>query len=167
MELVEILKKAMQGEMDGYYHYSNAATLTEDEKAKKIFQNLAAEEKKHFKLLKDWEEFILKKESKFDFKNIKKEEKMVFSSESPIFSAEFKKKIREKHFELSAISIGMLLEQTSIDFYRKWFEETKEEEIKEFLLELVKWEEGHLEALNRQKKFFLESAWSNAHFEPF
>lgn len=167
MDIIEILKKAMQGEMDGYYHYSNAAILTEDEKAKKIFQNLAEEEKEHFKMLKDWEESNFKKDTSFDFKKIKKIEKIQFSGESPIFSLEFKKKIREKHFELSAISIGMLLEQTSIDFYRKWSEETKEEEIKEFLLELVRWEEGHLEALNRQKKFFLESTWSNAHFEPF
>lgn len=167
METIEILRKAMQGEMDGYYHYSNAAILTEDEKAKSIFKNLAEEEKEHFKMLKDWEESNFKKDASFDFKKIKKVKKFQFSGESPIFSTEFKKKIRERHFELSAISIGMLLEQKSIDFYRKWSEETKEEEIKEFLLELVKWEEGHLEALNRQKKFFLESAWSNAHFEPF
>lgn len=167
MDLIEIFKKAMQGEMDGYYHYSNAAITTEDEKAKSIFKSLAEEEKKHYKFLSDLFLFQQKKLPSFDFGKINKEGKLKFSGESPIFSIEFKKKIREKHFEMSAISIGMLLEQTSIDFYRKWAEEIKESDVKEFLLELAKWEEGHLEALNKQKKFFLESLWSNAHFEPF
>lgn len=167
MELSEIIKTAMQGEMDGYYHYSNAAITTEDEKAKEIFQKLAEEEKKHYKILSEWLQFTNKEIPSFDFKKIKEEEKMKFSGESPIFSTDFKKKIREKNREISALSIGMLLEQTSIDFYRKWAEEISEEEPKEFLKELARWEEGHLEALNKQKKFFMESLWSNAHFEPF
>jgi len=167
MDLIEIIKKAMEGEMDGYYHYSNAAITTEDEKAKAIFQGLAKEEKKHYEILKNWLDFVNGKETSFNFKKIKEEEKLQLSGESPIFSAEFKKRIREKNLEMSALSIGMLLEQTSIDFYRKWAEETEEGEAKEFLKELAKWEEGHLEALNKQKKFFLESLWSNAHFQPF
>lgn len=167
MELKEIIQKAMEGEMDGYYHYSNAAIITEDEKAKAIFQGLAKEEKRHYEILKNWLDFYNGIESFFDFKKIKEEERLQFSGESPIFSIEFKKRIREKHLEISALSIGMLLEQTSIDFYRKWAEETENTEAKEFLMELAKWEETHFNALNKQKKFFLESIWSNAHFEPF
>lgn len=167
MELSEIIKTAMQGEMDGYYHYSNAAISTEDSKAKEIFNMLAEEEKKHYKMLNEWLKFNQKEIPSFDFKQIKEEEKIKFSGESPIFSEEFKKRIREKHLEMSALSIGMLLEKTSIEFYRKWSEEVEEKEAKEFLEELAKWEEGHLEALSRQKKFFTESLWSNAHFEPF
>ncbi|MEJ5166046.1 MAG: ferritin family protein [Thermoanaerobaculia bacterium] len=167
MELSEIIKTAMQGEMDGYYHYSNAAISTEDEKAKEIFQGLAEEEKKHYKILSEWLQFTQKEITSFDYNKIKEVEKLKFSGESPIFSEEFKKKIREKHLEMSALSIGMLLEKTSIDFYRNWAEKVEEKEAKEFLEELAKWEEGHLEALNKQKRFFTESLWSNAHFEPF
>lgn len=167
MEISEIIRKAMEIEMDGYYHYSNASITTEDEKAKEVFQKLAEEEKKHFKILKEWEDFLSDPSSAFDYNKIKKEERLQLSGESPIFSNEFKKRIKEKNIEISALSIGMLLEQNSINFYRGWAEKTEDENAREFLLELVKWEESHLEALQKQMKFFQETFRLNARFEPF
>ncbi len=167
MEKMEVLKKALQGEMDGFYHYSNAALNTSDERAKKIFEILAQEEKLHYEFLLKYFNFLTDKEEKVDLLKFKGEKRYNFSGESPIFSEDFKKKIREKHIEISALSIGMVLEQNSIEFYMKLEEKEEDPDTKEFLKELISWEENHLDALAKQKRFFMESYWSNAHFEPF
>ena len=89
------------------------------------------------------------------------------SGPSPIFSEEFKTRIREKHFEMSALSIGMTLEQNGINYYSEMEKKADIPELKKLLHFLVQWEESHLEALSAQAKFFQESYWQGAHFSPF
>ena len=89
------------------------------------------------------------------------------SGPSPIFSEDFKGRLKGRHFELSALSIGMTLEQNSITFYRDMEKKAGDPELKKLAAYLVKWEQSHLDALSIQSNIFQEENWQEAHFAPF
>jgi rubrerythrin len=71
-------------------------------------------------------------------------------AESPIFSKEFKDSIKEKHFEISTLSIGMKLEAESAKFYRDFADQADNKELSDFLLYLADWETDHYIKLKDQ-----------------
>jgi rubrerythrin len=162
---IEGLKIALQTELNGIQFYKMAAEKTEDKKGKEVFKMLANDEVKHFEELKKhfrsltssnkWAPSITLGEASF-----------MFTGESPIFSEELKSRVKEKHFEMSALSIGALLESNSIDFYRKMKEQTEDPTAKELFTRLQKWEQKHLEAITRQLDVLKEEYWAEQHFAP-
>lgn len=90
----------------------------------------------------------------------------MFEGKSPIFGDEFKNRIKEKHFEVTALSIGALLETSAIEFYRKMKEETDDATARELFEHLQNWEKGHLEAISKQLDLIKEEHWQEMHFEP-
>jgi rubrerythrin len=161
---IENLKIALQTELNGIHFYKMAAEKTEDKKGKKVFKMLANDEIKHFNELKRHHNSLI--ESDKWATSISLGESSLFEKESPIFSAELKSRIKEKHFEMSALSIGALLESNSIDFYRKMKEQTDEAVAKELFEKLQKWEQGHLEAITKQLTVLKEEYWAEQHFTP-
>jgi len=155
---------ALQTELNGIQFYKMAAEKTEDEKGKKVFKILSNDEIKHFDILqKNYSSLI---ESDNWAASISLGESSVFEGESPIFSEELKFRIKEKHFEVSALSIGALLESNSIDFYRKMKESVDDPKAKKLFSELQEWEEGHLEAITKQLDLIKEEYWAEQHFTP-
>jgi rubrerythrin len=67
---------------------------------------------------------------------------------------------------MSALSIGALLEKNSIEYYRKYAEQSENEEVKKLFSYLIEWEQGHLKALITQQKYLKEAYWENARFFP-
>ena len=57
-ERLEIYKIAMDMERRGYEFYSRAASKATDERARALFEFLAAEETKHFQIIQDTHDFI-------------------------------------------------------------------------------------------------------------
>ena len=163
-KLLEILSNAMQVEIDGYHFYKLASEKTKDEKGKEVFLSLAEDEKKHYQILKGQYE-QLRKTGGVEFRD-KKVEFFKSDSPSPIFSEDFRKRIKDMHFEMSALSIGALLEKNSIEYYRKSAKESENEEIQKLFSYLVEWEEEHLKALITQQRYLKESYWEEARFFP-
>ena len=65
MDLKDVLKKAIQGEIEGRELYKAAAEKSEDEKAKEVFAFLAEEEDAHISALQSiFKSYIDNKESK-------------------------------------------------------------------------------------------------------
>ncbi|MEO0185884.1 MAG: ferritin family protein, partial [candidate division WOR-3 bacterium] len=140
------------------------AEKTTDIKGKEVFKSLAQDEIKHFNELKKQYDHLLK-ENVWLFK-IELGNPSSLVGESPIFNEEIKTRIKEHHFEMSALSIGALLESNSIDFYRKMKEESDEPAAKELFGQLQKWEEKHLEAITKQMNILKEEFWADAQFSP-
>ncbi len=161
-KIIEGLKKALQTELNGIQFYKMAAEKTEDEKGKQVFKMLANDEIKHFNILQKNYSSLLKLDKWAS--SISLGESSVFEGESPIFSEEFQSRINEKHFEVSALSIGALLESNSIDFYRKMKENVSEPKAKKLFSELQKWEQGHLEAITKQLNLLKEDYWAEQKF---
>ncbi len=158
------IKIALQTELNGIEFYRIAAEKTEDRKGKEVFQLLAQDEERHYNELKRQYQHLL--EDNEWFANIELGKPPTFAEENPIFSEELKNRIQDKHFEMSALSIGALLETNSIDFYRKMKEEAEDPIARDLFEQLQKWEEKHLEAITKQLNLLKEEYWADAHFSP-
>ena len=162
---IENLKIALQTELNGIHFYKMAAEKTEDKKGKEVFKMLSNDEIQHFDEIQRHYKSLLTA-NKWAPSISLGEATSMFKGESPIFGEELKSRIKEKHFEISALSIGALLESNTIDFYRKMKEETDDPVAKELFAKLQKWEQGHLEAITKQLDILKEEFWADAHFAP-
>ncbi|MGQ9465956.1 MAG: ferritin family protein [bacterium] len=158
------IKIALQTELNGIEFYRIAAEKTEDKKGKKVFQMLADDEVKHYNELKRQYQHLIQDDHWFESTELAKPP--VFADENPIFSEELKNRIQDRHFEMSALSIGALLETNSISFYRKMKEEADDPVARQLFENLQKWEERHLEAITKQLDLLKEEYWADAHFTP-
>lgn len=163
---IELLKLAIMAEQDGYHHYMTASAITSDKKAREVFKALARDEELHRNTLLDGIA-AYGRDKKWNFAKIDGKSKVSSAGPSPIFSLEFVKRIKDKHYEMSALSIGILLEQNSIDFYTKMKSKTRNAKLKTLLSVLTTWEKKHLEALVKQQKLFMNAYWEEARFQPF
>jgi len=165
--LAQILKDAIKVESDGYHFYKMAAEKTADPQGKEMLQSLASDEIKHMKALKEQYK-LYKEQGRFQWEEGKLQMKMTFdpSSSSPIFSEEFKKRINENHFEMAALSVGIMLEQNSIDFYKKSAQQTEDTQARTLFSFLANWEGQHLRALISQYNYLKEEYWTDARFFP-
>lgn len=158
------IKIALQTELNGIEFYRIAAEKSEDKKGKEVFQMLASDEEKHYNELKRQYQHLIEDNEWLVSTELSKPP--VFADENPIFSNELKNRIQDRHFEMSALSIGALLETNSIDFYRKMKEEADDPVARQLFENLQSWEEKHLEAITKQLDLLKEEYWADAHFTP-
>ena len=165
MDLKKAFGTAMKGEIEGRELYRMVSERTDDPQAKDVFKYLAEEENKHFETLEKMYHSTLKgEEIKFpdlprlvEFKDV----------ESPIFSENFKKRIGQSHFEMSALSIALRLERDAADFYKKMAKESSDNGLKDFFKNLADWEEDHYRAIYREIQFLQDEYYQNNNFSPF
>jgi len=165
--LLEVVKNAIRVENDGYQFYRLAEEKTRDIKGKEVFASLARDETNHMQILKSLYQNV-KEKGEYKFDEIKDMKHILeTTSESPIFSKEFKQRLSQAHFEMTALSIGILLEKNSIQFYKKSARESEDPEVRMLFNYLADWEGEHLRALVNQQKFLQEDYWTEARFYPF
>lgn len=163
-KILEGLKTAMEAELTGLNFYKNAAETTSDPKGKEAFLRMANEEEAHFKYLRRQYQSILK-EGSFDFaKSFVKDSHE--QSENPIFSQAIKDRIKECHFEVSVLTIGMKLELEAIRFYQSCAAKAESPEEKQFYQDMVDWETGHYDALEWELNDLKEGYWQANNFVP-
>ncbi len=165
MDLITSLKKAIQGEIEGRELYRAASEKSNDPRAREVFNFLSMEEDDHIKALekigesfssgKKIEEIELKKYIDLD------------ADGSSIFSKSFKSRLEGKHFEISALSIGIKLELDSFKFYADLAEEADDPKIKTFFQKLSDWEKGHYKALQQELDSLQDEYFNQNHFAAF
>lgn len=155
---------AIQTEIEGYEFYKLAAQKSKDDGARKMFESLAKDEIEHRRLLEEQYKSIIKGKG---FKVLGKPSKSRFKLKSPVFSKRFLNSKKNKHFEMSALSVGILLEQNAIDFFREQHKQVKDPKAKKLFKGLADWEGEHLRALLAQKQFLQREIFAAARFEPF
>ena len=163
--LADGLKRAAMAELEGHNFYLMAATTTSDQKGKETFQQLAGEEMDHFNFLKAHYESVMETGKLSEVAKLG--ERGVFDDSWPIFSDELKKRAEDAHYEMTALSMGIQLEQEAMKFYEEQASRVTEPEAKKFFHELAEWEKGHYHALLRQQESLKYDYWQGAGFEPF
>ncbi len=163
-EILQGLKTAIEAELTGHEFYKNAAKTTSDPVGKDTFSRLAEEEIGHFNYLRHQYKSVLEK-GEYDFtkKLIEQDHKY---AESPIFSDEIKRRIKDSHFEVSALTIGMKLELDAMRFYRSCAEKAEHEDVKKFYTELADWEKDHYHAFEQQLDMLKEDYFQANNFVP-
>jgi rubrerythrin len=163
-EILQGLKIAIEAELTGHQFYKNAAKSTSDPMGKETFTRMADEEMGHFNYLRHQYKSVLEK-GDYDFskKLLKKEYK---HAENPIFSDEIKNRIKDSHFEVSALTIGMKLELDAVNFYRSCAQKAQSEEVKQFYNELAEWEQDHYRAFEGALIMLKEDYFQANNFVP-
>lgn len=164
-QLAEGLLHAIKGERDGYSFYMMAANSTEDTQGKEIFERLAREEHDHMLFLKKQYDALVKNGKIDDSLTLGRPGQL--SETSPIFSENFKTRLRDGHYEMTALSISIRLELDSMTYYRQQAKAAAEPGVKKFYTELADWENGHYQALLRQQDELKDDYWAAGGFAPF
>jgi len=163
-KILAALRTAMEAEMTGHHFYKNAAATTEDPQGKATFERLAEEELLHFNYLKKQYGSILDT-GDFNF-SIPLAAGPNSEINGPIFSSQLKARIKQSHFEVSVLSVGMQLELNAVNFYRQCAEESDNPEVKAFFNHLVKWEQGHYDGFAQELESLKEDYWQANNFVP-
>jgi rubrerythrin len=158
------LRTALQTELNGIQFYRIASEKTEDAKAKSVFKTLAEDEARHFVELKKKYDQLVRNGTWA--KDLTLGNPSSFEGENPIFSDELRDRIKDRHFEMSALSIAALLESNSIDLYRKMMDEAPDDDARSFFRLLFEWEQKHLAAISEQMDLLKEEYWAQANFAP-
>ena len=163
-DILKGLKTAIEAELTGHEFYKNAAKSTNDPMGKETFSRMAEEEMGHFNYLRHQYKSVLDN-GDYDFskKMIKKKHK---HAESPIFSEEIKKRIKDSHFEVSALTIGMKLELDAMKYYRSCAKTAHNEQVRQLYNELAEWEEDHYVAFGKQLEMLKEEYFTANNFVP-
>jgi len=164
-KIVQGLHKAAEAELAGYHFYLMAARSTEDEKGKEVFHTLADEEQEHFNFLKQQHNSFVAT-GKPDM-NVRLGKPGDLAASSPIFSDRIRSRIQEAHYEMSALSIGIELELSSMTFYKNEAASARDQEVRAFFTQLADWEAGHYNALLRQQEELKQVYWAQGGFSPF
>ena len=151
--LYAVLRQAIQVERDGYAHYVEAARYTEYLPARRVFMRMAADEESHRSLLESTYAAYKKTGEPGALPVLGSLPDYVPMPPSPIFSPEFLKERLNLHSERSAISIGIVLEKNSLDFYQALLAQAVYSELRALLRFLVQWEKSHLEILTAQMRY--------------
>jgi rubrerythrin len=159
------LAKAIQAEADGYHFYMMAARTTKDPKGREVVETLAREELDHQRFLRMQYKALMETGRPDD--GVHLGNRTDLSGLSPIFSEQIQSRVREAHYEMSALSIGIQLELSSIKFYKEEGRAVSDSFVQAFYSELAEWETGHYRALLRQQEALKESYWSESGFAPF
>jgi len=159
------LRRAAMAELEGHNFYMMAVVTTTDPKGKEIFEQLAKEEMDHFNFLKAQFESVMKTSKLSEVAKLGA--RGAFDDAWPIFSSDLRQRAGKAHFEMTALSVGIQLEQEAMKFYKEQAEKVAEPDARKFFLELADWEKGHYHALLRQQESLKNDYWQGAGFEPF
>jgi rubrerythrin len=147
-EILKGLKTAMEAEIFGHNFYKNAAQNTPDPLGRETFTRMAEEELGHFNYLRTQYKSVMDKgDYTFTPSLVLAHRKQ---AGNPIFSEAIKKRVKDSHFEVSVLSIGMKLELEAVKFYRQCARKAAGDEARKFYNELAEWEEDHYRAFEQQ-----------------
>ena len=151
---LDAVRQAILNEDEGAAFYAMAAEKTEDETLKDAFSHLKDEELHHGKALRSLYERLVTRKATSDLEwgtvgeiTFNRESEMRKVGKSPGLFAHSDSKFKVAITDMAVFAAGALMEQASIDFYKKASSESKSEEIKNLFDALVSWENFHLNEL--------------------
>jgi rubrerythrin len=163
--LTRALAEAIETERHGQHFYRMAARSTSDPKGKEVFTVLAAEEEQHEHFLEAQHAALLER-GEIDPDAVLGTGADL-SGDDPIFSEALRGRIREAHFEMAALGVGVRIELASVQHYKSQAENAPTPDVKAFLESLAEWESNHYHALLRQQESLRELYWADSGFAPF
>ncbi len=164
-QILDILRKAYQIEVDGYTFYSMTAEKADKEAVQELFAKLAADELQHKAYLKGVA-------GRYDEKGVEAfrldlRSPEVRSINQAVLTARFREQAASTDFELGVLSIGMTLETNAVKYFSAAAEQATESEVAEFYRFLADWEKQHYDALQGLFNAVRAEHMAGAAFSPF
>ena len=77
-----------------------------------------------------------------------------------------RERIKESHFEISALTIGMKLELDAMHYYRACAERAQSKDVRQLYEALADWEQDHYRAFQRQLEMLKQDYFEANNFIP-
>ncbi|MFO7890494.1 MAG: ferritin family protein [bacterium] len=146
-ELEQILKTAMEVEINGMSTFNNLAHKTQNENGKKMFQQLAKDEEEHQAILKNQLEHLTKNGT---WKEIQIPQSKVQSLIPKLREKQIRTKGEAKLGEIDALNTALDLERKTAQFFRDQAEKVKDSQAKDMFLRLAEWEDSHFDLIQAE-----------------
>lgn len=164
-EVLDILRKAYQIEVDGYTFYSMTADRADKPAVQELFARLAQDEVQH-------QAFLRQVAHHFDasgaaaFNIVGRAPELKLFAEK-VFSDRFREQAEGAAFEMAAVSVGMTLEKNAVAYFSGAAKTATADEIRKFYQYLADWEQQHLDALQGLLDSVRTDFWDKSGFSPF
>jgi len=164
-QIIEILRKAYEIEVDGYTFYSMTADRADKPAVQELFGKLAQDEIQHQaflrSVLKGYDDHGL---SAFSM-SMKIPDLGAFSNK--VFTDRFREQAEGAGIEMAAVSVGMTLEKNAVAYFSGAARDATETEVRTFYQFLADWEQQHLNALQGLHESIRSDFWDRSGFSPF
>jgi rubrerythrin len=164
-EVLDILRKAYQIEVDGYTFYSMTADRADKPAVQELFGKLAQDEVQH-------QAFLRQVANHYDAEGVaafnivgKAPELKAFADR--VFNDRFREQAEGAAFEMAAVSVGMTLEKNAVAYFTGAARNATEDEVRKFYQYLADWEHQHLEALQGLLDTVRVDFWEKGGFAPY
>ncbi len=147
MEYLDILKNAMEKEIEARDLYKRLAKGNIDLDSKKALELLASEEEKHYSTIKSFSEALPEERKHINIKESDEVEKIWKDYHKKL------EKIRDKIFpysdELTVLQDAIEMEKEARDFYTREKESVADPDLKQLFESLAKAEQKHLDYVSK------------------
>jgi rubrerythrin len=162
----DVFKYAILVESRGYEFYKATAERTDNDVARRFFEEFAQEELDHKRILADlyktWRD-----ESRWDEELLQTGREHGFDIHDPILSQAFKKSLSTTTFDTTALDIAIVLEKEARDFYAKAAQQVEDPELRKILIWLSQFEDEHYDTMVKLHESLREEYWHDNNFWPF
>ena len=164
-QVLEILRKAYQIEVDGHTFYSMTAWQATKSAVQELFRKLADDEVQHQAFLKGvGQRYATAGLAAFVVPSRGAD---LSGLTDHVFTARFKEQAKGAAFEMGALSVGLTLETNAMAHFNQAAGTADSREIREFYRFLADWEQQHFDALNSLYQSLRSEFWGQGNFAPF
>ncbi len=164
-QIIDILRKAYQIEVDGYTFYSMTADRADKPAVQELFGKLAQDEVQHQAFLRSvLANYHSRGVDAFSV-GIVLPDLRAFSDR--VFTDRFRDQAEGAAFEMAALSVGMTLEKNAVAYFTGAVRDASEVEVRQFYQFLADWEAQHLEALQGLYESIRSDFWEKGGFTPY
>ena len=144
-QILEILRKAYQIELDGYTFYAMTAEKTSKPAVKELFQKLAEDEVQH-------QEFLRAVARRYEAEGaaafaMARRAADLSGLTDHVFTSRFKEQAKGAAFEMGVLSVGLTLETNAMAHFNQAARTADSAEARGFYQFLADWEKQHYDAL--------------------
>ena len=164
-QILEILRKAYQIELDGYTFYAMTAEKASKPAVKELFQKLAEDEVQHQEFLRAVARRY-KAEGAAAFAMARRAADLSGLTDH-IFTTRFKEQANGAAFEMGVLSVGLTLETNAMAHFNQAARTADSAEARGFYQFLADWEKQHFDALSSLSAAIRDDFWSTGGFAPF
>jgi Fur family ferric uptake transcriptional regulator len=148
----DALRIAIATERSGLDFYSRAARMTKDARGRRVFENLAEEEKEHLGTLEARYAELLEQDPQLESRPTF----LFFKGAAHGLFAEGAERLARGVDDQQALMIGIRCERGSHRFFKRYGEKFEDTEGKKIFLEFADEERAHLELLIREYRLLIE-----------
>ena len=161
MNEITIVRQAILNEVEGRAFYEMATSQATNPEVIEALHYLGNEEKEHEHWLRSLNRSLHEKNSYvLDWDKLMELAKV----KSPSIFIKAAEAFQFNDMELATFSAGILMEQQSIDFYKKAAKDAMTPEAKKLYEQLAQWETVHLDKLQNIYEMLRNEWWETQHF---